>query len=122
MLIVGVLTWRAATTGVLWLVPVVVVAAALIAWLVRRSMYGGRKWADYALRGIFGGAIAGSIGLWAVVRITGYGSVEGWEDVMAAVYGMMGGFVGAIAGGAIGAIAGLWMDGNRGRPSGKPPV
>lgn len=105
----GAVVWRSAVEGVLWLVPVVVAAAAVIAWLVRRSMHGGRKWADYALKGIFGGMIAGSIGLWAVVRITGYGSVEGWEDAIAIVYGMMGGFVGAIAGGAIGAVSGILM-------------
>ncbi len=56
------------------------------------------------------GAAAGGIGIFAFVLITGYGTTEGWEGLIAIVSGMIGAFCGAVIGLVGGAAVGLYVD------------
>ncbi len=67
----------------------------------------GKRWARYALLGVIPGAIAGTVGLWALVKYGGGTSgTDGWEDLIAIVAGVMGMFIGAVAGAVCGGVFG----------------
>ena len=116
--------WWLYTTGGQWYLVPVVAALGIVVWLANRAaasrpMRGApgapaparrSRWPQYALNGVIAGFAAGGVGLFAVVRITGWGTSEGWEGLQAIVSGMMGAFAGAVLGGVAGGGLGAFRD------------
>ncbi len=78
-----------------------------VAWIASGENRRRERFRQLALTGLGIGFIGGGLGVFLLIRITGWGTSEGWEDLQAIVGGMMGAFAGAVIGLVVGAIAGF---------------
>lgn len=104
-----------------WIAIIPGALVSIVGFLAVQAPMKSRRWPDFALRGLAIGFVTGGIGMWALIRITGWGTSEGWEDLQAVVSGIMGAVVGGFAGAAVGAAYGVFYDRQRSRIRTMPP-
>lgn len=90
-----------------WVAAAPAALLGIIVWLASGEGRGTRRWRQFALTGSAIGFVAGGVGSFLLVRLTGWGTSEGWESLQAIASGMVGAFAGAVVGLVTGLAAGL---------------